>query len=313
MHRHLALLFSLALLFVAAPLLAEDDGRERARPLALEGIELLEKGDAKGALGKLEEAERLFHAPTHLLYIARAKREIGDLLGAHATYVAILVEAIPNYAPQQFQEARQQAADEVAALRERVATVSIRVAGAEDAAVTIDGEVLAAESLAQPIAVSPGKHVIGASAGGLETSETIEAEVGETRQVELAFAPRNEEVTAVAPEEEPSGSFPVLATVLLVAGGGALIAGAVTGGLTLGKAGDIEDTCVDDVCPPEQEEAADDAKVLGNVSTAMFVAGGVLAATGIVLLIVDPFSSDDDDVAIRIELSPAGAAVAGSF
>jgi hypothetical protein len=320
MHKLGALLVVSLLFFVVTSAWAQDgsldERRERARPLALEGIDLLAKGEARAAIAKLEEAERLFHAPTHLLYLARALRELGELVAAHETYVQILLEEIPNYAPEPFQEAQRQATKEVEELRERVATVRVRVEGARpgEARVSIDGEEIAAERLAHPIAVTPGGHDVVAAGDGVEKSERVEATIGQTSEVVLTLVAGAPEPVTSQPPATGEGSFPALATVLAVIGGGALIAGAVTGGMTLAKASDIKDTCVEDICPLEQQGEADDAKLLGNVSTGLFVAGGVLAATAIVLFIVDPFDDGDDtDAALRLELGPGRARLHGSF
>ena len=300
-----------------------DANREQARPIALEGFELFQAKKFNEAIAKLEEAERIFHAPTHLLLIGKARRELGEKLTAYNTFIDILIEDIPNYAPEQFQKAKADAQVEADSLRAEIATVSITVTGAEMAQVTvrIDDRPIPSKRLAHPVAVTSGSHTVTAAADNAEAvSQTIEAVDGESSDVELAL-------TVAAGSGDPSvpadeGSFPVLATITLALGGGALIAGGVTGVLTLSKASDIKNNCVETVCPAAEEDAADDAKLLGNVSTAMFVIGGVLAATGIVLLIVDPFddpspatgeAAAEASASMGLRIGPTGAALVGTF
>ncbi len=301
----------LALLAVVVALLAApasaQDVRDQARALAEEGIALLSEGRAAEAMDKLQAAEALFHAPTHLVYLARAHTQLDQLMEAHDTYVAVLIEQIPNYAPEAFHKARQMAESEATALRPRIATLAISVSG--EAEVRIDGRPIERARLAYPVAVSPGAHTVAAGSA----RETVRAALGQVTPVTLsADAPP---APAPAPRTPPPADsveddgFPVLATIALAVGGAALGVGAVTGALTLDQASDIKRHCQGDVCPRDQEEAADDAKTLGNVSTAMFVAGGVVTALGIVLLVID-LSGDE---AVAFELTPSAASLRARF
>lgn len=331
LHRVSTLLLSVLLVFVGLALAPEaaaqgDDvnaRREQARPIALEGFELLQAGKYNEAIAKLEEAERIFHAPTHLLYIGRARKELGDKLSAYNTFIDILVEEIPNYAPKQFLEAKAEAKQEADALVSSIAAVNITVSGVAlaDATVTIDGSTVDSKRLAYPVGVTAGSHTVEATATGAEpASQTVEGIVGQTQEVSLTLIVADA-TTGPGPGGDTGtqeSSFPVLATITLALGGGALVAGVITGVMTLGKASDIKDQCQGTVCPIEQESEADDAKVLGNVSTAMFVVGGVLATTGIVLLIVDPFndpapSGEEAAASLGLRVGPTGAALVGTF
>ena len=56
----------------------------------------------------------------------------------------------------------------------------------------------------------------------------------------------------------------------------------------MGKHSTLNDNCVDGNCPSSQQDTLDSYHTLGMVSTIGFIAGGVLAATGIVLVLVTP-------------------------
>ena len=68
-------------------------------------------------------------------------------------------------------------------------------------------------------------------------------------------------------------------------GGALLVGGGITGGLALGKNGDVEKACEDGVCYEDDYGLLDSRDGLATASTVLIVSGGVLAATGIVLLI----------------------------
>ena len=309
----------LAPTLVLTPSAFAQDVKDEARQLAQEGIRLLEEGQPDAAIAKLQEAESKFHAPTHLLYIARARTQLGQLREAHDTYISILAEKMPNYVPEAFHKARQTAEGEAAGLRPRLATVAIQISGenADQAEVAIDGEPVDAAVLPFPIAVEPGTHQITATAIGAEpASQSVDVAVGNTASVALDLA-----AAAAGPARGAAGGgdtvdddgFPVIATIALAVGAVGLGVGAVTGALTLSKASDIKAECDGDRCPAAQESEADDAKTLGNVSTAMFVVGGIATTLGVVLLVIDLSSDSGGDTALQLNVTPTGAALRGSF
>jgi hypothetical protein len=303
----------------------QDPVRDEARQLAYEGIKALRAEQYTEALSLLRQAEQRFHAPTHLLYMARAHVGLGDLIAAHDEYVAIAIEPIPNYAAAAFHQARREAAVEVQQLRARVATLRVDVEGAQAASVsvTVDDQAVEAARLAHPIAVAAGEHRITAvGAGGVRAEQVATVAAGESKTVTLSLEgesvpPSDSGAPAPAPDSADGSGLTVAGAVLVAVGGAALVVGGITGGMTLSRAGDIEDTCGGDVCPTTEEPTVDDAKTLGNVSTAMLIVGGVVAATGVVLLVVAP--GDEAEAATakgpRLELRATafGASLAGVF
>jgi hypothetical protein len=329
MRRWLSLVGLFVVMVLALPANAQSKKvRDEARELAKAGIAALEAGKYSEALDKLRDAEKHFHAPTHLLYIARAHVGLNELVTAHRTYVEVLGEEIPNYAPPAFHEAKRAAAKEARELLSRVASLRIRVVGVAPrrVSVSIDGEAVAARRLDHPVAVEPGLHEVSAQAPGADpVSESQSAEVGSTKTVTLTLVVGKSDTSAADPEASESGEggdsdtadgLAVGAAVGLGVGGACLVAGIVTGVMTLSQASDIKDQCTGNVCPPAQEAEAEDAKVLGNVSTAMFVVGGVLSATGISLLVASLTTAPQgaqDARAPRLHLGPGGFALSGAF
>ena len=74
-----------------------------------------------------------------------------------------------------------------------------------------------------------------------------------------------------------------------------LAVGAVTGLIAMGKNNDSKQACPNDgACgSSDAVDAADGARQFGTVSTIAFVAGGVGAALGIVLVLTAPSSSSE--------------------
>lgn len=92
-----------------------------------------------------------------------------------------------------------------------------------------------------------------------------------------------------------------LGIAALALGGAAVIAGLVTGGLAWDRKGIVDDACNEaDQCHPEGIEAADEGRTFSTISTVTFIAGGVLAAAGVVLIVTAP------DSETQVTLSPAG-------
>jgi hypothetical protein len=303
----------------------EDSVRDEARQLAYEGIHALREERFAEALTLLRQAEERFHAPTHLLYMARAHAGLGQLVEAHDAYVSVVIEPIPNYAPPAFHEARQQAAAEVEELRPRIATLRVALEGKVAAAltVTVDGHAIAAARLAHPIAVAPGHHrVAAATRAGQQAEQAVTARIGDTTVVTLSFETGPASAPAGSAAElggdgMDDGSGWTVAGALLVAGGSAaVVAAGVTGGLTLARAGEIEDTCGGNVCPTAEESTVDEAKALGNVSTVLFAVGGAVALAGIVVLATASETAQETtarSARIAVRVTPFGAALTGAF
>lgn len=315
----LALLVSVLL---AAP--AAADIRDDARALALEGIRLLDADQPEKALVKLEQAESTFHAPPHLLYIARAQRRLGRLVDAHRTLVKVMAEDVLEQAPPAFKKAKQDAAVEATDLATKVPSLSIEVVGgSRPISIAVDGTPIPAAHLTFPVAVVAGPHEVAASDGeGRRVTKTIEASTaGAKVPVVIDFDAAASSEVPLGPDPEPNGNdgvepgggFPIVGTVLISLGAAALVGGVITGALTLSEAGDIKASCNQNICPPDLEADADGAKTLGNLSTGLFIAGGVVAAAGVVVLVVELSGDDDTEPDLALRFRPGGLSLSGRF
>jgi hypothetical protein len=244
------------------------------------------------AFERFSRAESLHHSPVFLLYMARCKRYLGDLVEAKRLLARVTSEPRDG-APETWARAIDDAVSDHADLAPRVP--SLRITAPSGASVTIDDKPVAKERLAGLVEVNPGLRRVRARLGEQQGSADVEVAEGEKgRPVTIRFgvAARKIEPTA-EPEprrEEPpagGGSY-VPGAVVLAIGGAGLIVGGITGGLALSLASEIDEGCVDNSCLTSDAEKGQRADTLATVSTVCFVVGGAAAATGIALLIIRP-------------------------
>jgi len=120
------------------------------------------------------------------------------------------------------------------------------------------------------------------------------------------------------PADGPSG-LRTGGWVMVGVGGAMLIAGAVTGAMSLNLDEDLYDHCPDSHCADDREADIDKLGTLSAVTDVMLFAGGAIAATGAVLLIVDAAknreSASDGPVAVAPAFGPGfgGATIRGRF
>ncbi len=289
--------------------LGDDDvtaARAAARPLAKRGYESFESGDYGAAIALFREAEAHYHAPPHLLYVARAQAQLDQLVEARDTYLVVASEKLERYAPDPFHQAQASARAELAQLRARIPRVSIDVTGArrDDVKLWIDDQLF--EDGLPVYELNPGPHSIRAMASGRG---------GLTQQVVLAEGAREQLVLRFGPAQEAMGhELLVPALVSFGLGGAGLVVGIATGFASLNAVSDIEDRCVDGHCPPESESQADHAMLLGNLSTLGFVIAGVGTAMGATLLILGmPEDGEPTEVAVAARLGVGAVQVEVAF
>jgi hypothetical protein len=99
--------------------------------------------------------------------------------------------------------------------------------------------------------------------------------------------------------------------VSLAAGGAGLVVGGVTGGLALGLKGELDDSgdCPDG-CKSSRRSDVNRLNLYRTVSTVGFIAGGVLAATGVVLWMTAPRPAS---ATAQAKVGPGGVTIEGTF
>src|SRR6478609_7783916 len=138
----------------------DDARRASARELATDGAKAYDEGRWADTVDRFTRAEALYHAPPHLLYIARASAKLGKLVQAHETYVKITREELPKSAPKAFVDAQRAAVTEQAGLEPRRAqvTIVVEVDGATKATVTMDGVDVPPALIGVAHSADPGSH-----------------------------------------------------------------------------------------------------------------------------------------------------------
>ncbi|WP_437672453.1 tetratricopeptide repeat protein [Sorangium sp. So ce131] len=127
-------------LLAAAPALSAEpparpaaDAQQLARAKGHEGLKLYGADRWQEALEAFQEADRIYHAPTLVLYMARCQRKLGKLEEAQALYEQVLGEPLPDDPPPAFLEARKDAEVELAAVRDALKPAAPAKAGAAPA------------------------------------------------------------------------------------------------------------------------------------------------------------------------------------
>jgi hypothetical protein len=327
---------------------AEPDASTRAaaRKIALEGVTALQADNADLASQKLEKAFQLLPAPSIALWSARALAKRGLLVEAAERYVLAgrLPSSEGNEQAVQVQ-AQRDAARELAELSPRIPKLVLTLEGAKpsEVQITMDGKAVSSALIGEEQPANPGAHRVLATRGREKTDQPFSLVESQRGQVVLRFhgpAPETEAASPVkgsgsSPEwstYSPSGSSSgttrsgggskggssALGIVTLVLGGAGLATGGVTAGLAMKKRNDLvaTDDCTKDSCSASRKSEVENFRMLRTVSSVGFIAGGVLAATGIVLLVASSSSSKRAEVAhptLALRVAPTDVSLMGQF
>jgi hypothetical protein len=284
----------------------DDETRGAARKLGTEGVKAYQAGDYDVASEKLERAFSLLEAPSLGLWSARALEKKGQLVKAAERYLKTTRLPVEAGGEANVQEqAKADAAAEREALLPRIPELVIEIEGADpsEVEVTINGAPVKAALIGTARPTDPGTAEIVARSGSNEVRQRVDLEEGQSRTVTLNVetgqaiahegesAPKGDSTAAVeADDAGPSApksrwQIPVGWTFL-----GLGVAGLATGGITAGIAASDYSTlsmdCPGDICPAGSDVSG--YNTMRIVSSVGFIAGGVLAATGVTFLLLAP-------------------------
>ena len=306
--RYLLVVFVVALMTLPATARAQSEAdKATARALAMEGQKALEAKDYATAADRFKRADALYHAPTLSVGLARAYVGLGKYVEAAETYNRVIREKVPDDASDPYKAAVEDARREIEGLHAKIGWATIRVEGPKEPKVMLDETEVNVASLGVKRAVNPGSHVVRATADGFKPGEqsfTIQA--GSTQDVVLTLeADPDAEVSTGG--DTTNDTLRLVGFVAIGVGAAGLIVGGVTGGLAMGKHSELEDNCPNGACPPDQQDNLDSFHTLGTVSTIGFIAGGVIAAAGIVLVVVGSLGASEegaDTARLTAEIGP---------
>ncbi len=325
----------LAVCMVSAEAHAQTDAKARAEALFEEGRALMKKGDLAAACPKLAASQKLDPGVGTLLNLATCYEKAGKTASAWESF-----HEAEASARREGQDDRVRFAHEhVTALASKLPHLIVRVPSATTGEVVrLDGTVLDPSAWGDSLPVDPGSHRVEASAEGKQ-SWSGAADVTAGKPVEIAVPA----LADAAPSSVPATTTPVATTPVATTpaapaaipathGTSALfpvgIAVGVVGlaGVALGVGFGVDAKNKNDAALthcPQTPACADqtgvdlthEAQTSATVSTVGFIAGGVLVAAAVTMVLIAP----REKRAVTARLAPVvgpgtfGAALGGTF
>jgi hypothetical protein len=283
---------------LASPARADDAAAAKA--LFDHGLDEMKQGRYPAGCSALAESYKLNPLPGALFTLAEceAKRgRIATALKRYEEYIQVFVK-LPRDKQQRQHGRDVLSKEQIGVLTAQLPRVTVLLGDPAPTGVeaTLDGIPLDRGALPGPIPIDPGDHVVFAQAPGAGSVEKrFSIGKGEQKTVALALKAKPKEPTA---PDTPASSPKPLRVAAYVAGGiglGLIGAGAVTGGLVLGKKGTIQNNCTFDgahgiaTCNQAGLDAGHAVTMLGAASTGTFVAGVVALGAGVGLFVAGGF------------------------
>lgn len=337
MNRAAAVVAALSLASASAPRIARADSSAEdmatARKLFNQGKELRDKGDLKGALEKFKQAHALGTTPITGYELGKTHLQLGQLVEAREAFLSVARLEVAKDESKNSAKARAESEKLADDLKARIPTVHVVLDGLAAGAtptVSIDGVALPATAVNVPYAVNPGKHDILVTVQGAEgdAKGNVEVKEGEAKDVTVdvsALKPVQKPVvtttTTTLPPPPPPEKKSVSPLVFIGFGVGAagLIAGGVTGLMSMSKASTVKDQCDGNTCPRTVQSDLDSGKTLGTISTISFAVGAAGIVVGVIGLAMGGSSSKSDsgDKSAKVHVTPwiglGSAGLSGAF
>lgn len=283
-----------AVFLCAGSALAEPSAADRAtaRSLAGEGYQALQTKDYATAADRFSRADSLVHAPTLMIDWARSLVGLGKFVEAQERYEQIIREGVDPKSPKSWQKALSDAGTELAALKPRLAWITISISGSSEARLTIDGAPVPPAAIGVRRAINPGERTLRVVAKGyLAQKKTLALAEGSDTVADFTLEPDPDQQAApstlldaapvaAAPSSAPKRSL-VPMYVAFGVGGAGIVMGGVTGALALGKKSSLSKSCNSaGQCPSSESGALGSYHTLGIISGASFALGIVAIGTG---------------------------------
>jgi len=157
-----------------------------AQSLFEEARHLMDQGNYAEACPRFADSENLDPGGGTILNLALCYEKLGKLATAYSTYSDAASTAIAEKRHDREKFARARAA----ALSGRLPHVTVRLVGATDATVTLDGSTLPKLAWTMKTAVDPGDHAVEATAPGFEPwKATVTVAEGEAQEITITLVP----------------------------------------------------------------------------------------------------------------------------
>jgi hypothetical protein len=275
---------------------ADTATRDQARSLGMAGVEAYQSGRYDAASEKLERAYGLMNVPSLGLWSARALAKRNVLVEAANRYYEVASLQVPVGDAAVQHQAQLDAQAELEQLRPQIPRLVVRVTAADtsELALSLDGRPMPSSTLGKARLVNPGAHHVEARLGAEQRASDVTLLMGKEAAVALDFSQpatgHGAEPKPAAPSPQAGSGRRTLAWATLGAGGVGVALGGVMAGLALGKRSSLKDSGCTTTCPHAQQAEVDRLDTFRITSGVGFIAGGVLATTGIVLLLTSPSS-----------------------
>jgi len=204
--------------------------------------------------------------------------------------------------------------------------VTAKTGAGEDvvrAVLSIDAKQVAEVLDGRPISLDPGPHRIAVAIGKrVATQDIVVIQGQQNRVIQLvvqlgpATPPSGPEPTGPVTTQPDEGGISPLVWIGFGVAGAATIVGAITGGISLSKAAELDDACPDGACPPEQHDEIDRGQTLAHVSTASFIVAGLGIGVGIAGLFIGGSTESENsatNTTVLPIIGPGYVGLQGSF
>jgi tetratricopeptide (TPR) repeat protein len=299
-------------------------GRAAACVLGTEGVAAYKRGAYSEALEQLDRAYRVVAAPSLALWSARTLVKLGRWVEASDRYLQATRLDISIGNPAIQAKAKQDAEQELAELQKRLPQLEVAITGvpAQDVSLTLDGTSLPAALVGTRIPIDPGPHHLEGRFDEQVQSLEIVAVERQAALVKLQFRPASATATAAAavPSSAPidSAAAPVppssssqrgIGWVAIGVGTAAVAVGALTGLMAVNQHASLAQYCKAGTGFRDKAAEVDDYNSLRSTSFVAFIAGGVIGATGLVLVLTAPRR----DPSLSLVVAPRGVALRGAL
>jgi hypothetical protein len=278
-------------------------------------VELFEAKKCDEALPMFEAVVAETGSPNARIYLARCLEQEGRLADAYEQMRQTVAEATKRAETEEkYVPTRDSAASELALLEPKIGKVVVAVVDPpEGTEVYVGTRRLDADQLGVPVAVMPGTLDVRAQTpDGPSVQREVEVEAGKTRTITLTMdegAPSSDQI----PEPPRNQTDTTTSTM-----GGIRIAGFVVTGLGLAGVGvgaglaakaqsdfdALDEECGGVTCPTDEQGRVDDGRLLTTVANVSLIAGGIIAAGGITMIILGGDSASDGDDSAHLEIVP---------
>ncbi len=308
---------------------ARAEGSPAAEQFFLDGRAAMKRGEFEKARAMFAESQRLDPAPGTLVNLAVAEEKVGKLSLAWE-HARAAMEGLPEG------DDRKVVAKTLRdALEPRLARLTLRADKTlpEGTKITVDDVELSVASLGVALPEDPGDHrVVIKSPGRKDLAVAVKLAEGGKEAYTVQLGEISTEKVTGRPEGGSAGTgdggatseTSPLRTVGFIAGGAGIAGiaiGSVFGVLTIGKKNVTDSHCPTTGpvigCDSTGSAAQSDGRTFSTVSTVSFIAGGVLLAGGITLIVLSPRAEKKSAwlpvEKLHLGAAPNGMLLGGSF